>query len=278
MRIFWLYLSLLLAFNAHSFSWSDLWATKDQQGQALMKQQQFKEAVTAFENKNWQATAAYRAGDYQQAAKRFEALNNEDGFFNQGNALAKMKAYDKAIKAYDKALAINPNNEDALFNKKLIEDLLKNQPQNNQQNDKKDKQDKSEQQDDQKNNQNNDQQKQGDQKKQEEKDQQSSPSKSDQSEDKEQQSKPEKDEKQKQENQPDKTKPEEDKQQEESQNSPDKPEEKKPEPAKEESSAEEREQQRAKDQWLRLIPDDPGGLLREKFLRDHIRRQGGWYQ
>lgn len=28
------------------------------------------------------------------------------------------------------------------------------------------------------------------------------------------------------------------------------------------------------EQWLKLIPDDPGGLLREKFKRDYLRRQG----
>ena len=37
-----------------------------------------------------------------------------------------------------------------------------------------------------------------------------------------------------------------------------------------------REQQQAKEQWLRLIPDDPGGLLREKFLRDYLRMQRRW--
>jgi Ca-activated chloride channel family protein len=25
------------------------------------------------------------------------------------------------------------------------------------------------------------------------------------------------------------------------------------------------------EQWLRRIPDDPGGLLRQKFLREHQR-------
>ena len=40
---------------------------------------------------------------------------------------------------------------------------------------------------------------------------------------------------------------------------------------------EEKEQRKARDQWLKLIPDEPGGLLREKFLRDHLRRQRGWY-
>ncbi|HEY6642715.1 hypothetical protein [Povalibacter sp.] len=33
------------------------------------------------------------------------------------------------------------------------------------------------------------------------------------------------------------------------------------------------EQTLALDQWLRQIPDDPGGLLRRKFLLEHLRRQ-----
>ncbi len=32
-------------------------------------------------------------------------------------------------------------------------------------------------------------------------------------------------------------------------------------------------QQQADQQWLDAIPDDPGGLLRQKFLRDHYRKQ-----
>ncbi len=33
------------------------------------------------------------------------------------------------------------------------------------------------------------------------------------------------------------------------------------------------ESQQALEQWLRRIPDDPGGLLRQKFLQEHLRRQ-----
>lgn len=40
-------------------------------------------------------------------------------------------------------------------------------------------------------------------------------------------------------------------------------------------SPQEREQKYAKEQWLKLVPDDPGGLMREKFLRDYLRRQQG---
>lgn len=262
MRIFWLFSGLILAFNAHCFNWSQLWATPDQQGQALMKQQRFKEASAQFDNKEWRATASYRAGEYQQAAQAFESLNNEQGFFNQGNALAKMKAYEKAIQAYNKALAINPANDDALFNKKLLEDLLKNQQKNNKKDDKKDnKKEKSD-------NQN------------KEKQEQDESGKSDQSKEQDQQKDDQnKEGQQDQKNKPDKEKQDQKQDEEKPGETPAKPEESKAKPEEEkESSADDREQQRIKDQWLRLIPDDPGGLLREKFLRDHIRRQGGWYQ
>ena len=35
---------------------------------------------------------------------------------------------------------------------------------------------------------------------------------------------------------------------------------------------EQAEQQQAMEQWLRRIPDDPGGLLRRKFRNEHQRR------
>ena len=35
-----------------------------------------------------------------------------------------------------------------------------------------------------------------------------------------------------------------------------------------------RESMQAMEQWLERIPDDPGGLLREKFRREHQRLQG----
>jgi len=33
------------------------------------------------------------------------------------------------------------------------------------------------------------------------------------------------------------------------------------------------EQQLAQEQWLHSIPDDPGGLLRRKFLIEHLLRK-----
>jgi Ca-activated chloride channel homolog len=35
------------------------------------------------------------------------------------------------------------------------------------------------------------------------------------------------------------------------------------------------EQTLSQDQWLRQIPDDPAGLLRRKFLIEHMMKQQG---
>jgi Ca-activated chloride channel family protein len=35
----------------------------------------------------------------------------------------------------------------------------------------------------------------------------------------------------------------------------------------------EAEKQQAVEQWLRRVPDDPGGLLRRKFALEHQRRR-----
>jgi Ca-activated chloride channel family protein len=215
----------LVSLSAQAFQWQDLWSTPDQQGKELMLKKQYKEAKDRFTRNDWSAAAAYRDEDYQKAADLYKNEKNEQGYYNEGNALAHLEKYKEAIKSYDKALAINPKNQDAINNRKLIEELLKkNKDQQNKDQQNKEQQNKEQQYKEQQN------------KDQQDKDQQ----------DKDQQNK----EKQ--------NKAQQDKEQ--------------------NNTEEEREKQQAKEQWLRLIPDDPGGLMREKFLRDHLRRQRGWYQ
>ena len=36
------------------------------------------------------------------------------------------------------------------------------------------------------------------------------------------------------------------------------------------------EEQQSRRQWLHVVPDDPGGLLRAKLMREHLHRQSGF--
>ena len=119
--------------KAQADVWQDLWKTKDQQGQEHFKSEQYQQAAQEFKNPLWQGSAHYKAGDYEQALAAFQQADSADALFNQGNALAKLQRLDEAIAAYDKALQRDPNLTDAKENKKIIEQLKKQQKENQEQ-------------------------------------------------------------------------------------------------------------------------------------------------
>lgn len=206
--------------------WEDLWLTKDQQAQRALEQGQADKAAKLFENKDWQASAHYRAENYSKAKELFAQQDSATQLYNQGNALAHLQKFDQAIEAYEKALEKQPDFEDAQFNKELLEKLKQQQEQQNQeQQDSDKKQQQDEQQSDQENKQN--QQEQNEQEKENEQQSQE-----------QQQSEQEKQQKE----------------------------------MNLEDKREEQEKDQALEQWLRKIPDDPGGLLRRKMYREYKKR------
>lgn len=72
---------------------------------------------------------AYREGDYAQAGQRWSSLSGADAAYNRGNALAKSGQLAEAIAAYDQALHLQPGMEDALANRKAVEAAMR-QPAN----------------------------------------------------------------------------------------------------------------------------------------------------
>lgn len=112
---------------AHAFGWSDLWQTKDQQAQRELREGDAEAAAALFDDPVWRAVARYRSGDYQDSAAGFSGQTDLDNLYNYGNALAKMGEFEAAIQAYDRVLELDPDAEDASYNRDLLQDLMEQQ-------------------------------------------------------------------------------------------------------------------------------------------------------
>jgi len=95
---------ILLAGSAYASSWSDLWYRRDQQGQHALQAGDSKRAAELFADPRRQAYAELQSQQYAAAAKRLEPFADADSQYNRGNALAKSGDLQGALNAYDGAL------------------------------------------------------------------------------------------------------------------------------------------------------------------------------
>ena len=109
---------------AHALEWQDLWARPDQQAAAALARGDPVAAIDEAESEKWRAPALYRNREYAAAAEAYGGLEGEDAHYNRGNALARAGRLRDALDAYDEALALVPDLEDAIFNRQLVEELL----------------------------------------------------------------------------------------------------------------------------------------------------------
>ncbi len=296
-----LFLSMLLfcagTAQAGSF-WDNLWHNADQQGERLMQQGDAAAAAQTYRDPRRKAYAELQAGDYANAAKHFSDFDDSNGNYNRGNALALAGQLEDALKAYDAALAHDPNDKDAQHNRDLVAKALQQQPPQNKSSSDKDSSSKDGKNGDQKQSGQSDAKNGGKQddakddsgkrdsagKNQSEKQQQDKAGQG-KEENKDEQQTGQSQQQSAQNKQPDSNQPNMSGQKKSSQG--DDAEQAKRDAAaalskapagnaRAPSDAPISEQQLAQDQWLRAIPDDPGGLLRRKFMIEHmIRQQGG---
>jgi Ca-activated chloride channel family protein len=270
--------------QAQANLWQDLWKTSDQQAQQKFDQKAYKQAAKQFKNPLWQGSAYYKAGDYEKALKSFKKSDSAQALYNQGNALAKLKKIDQAIDAYKKALAKDPNLSDAEKNKKILEQLKKQQQKNKQkQKNEKNQSDKNKQQN--KNKQKSEQQKSEQQKSQQQKSQQqkSEQQKSEQQKSEQQKSEQQKSEQQKsQQQKAEQQKAEQQKAKQQKAEQAKKQADKKLTPKQKTAKAKaklakqqhDKEMQQKYQQLLNKVTDDPYLLLRNKMQLEYQKRRG----
>lgn len=241
--------------KAHADWWQDLWKTGDQQGIQQFNQQQFDQAADSFDDPLWRGTALYRNGDYQAAVEAFAQSDSVEAKYNMANALAKLNELKQAIDLYDEVLSMDPNHEDAKFNKELLEQQQQQQNQDQQQ----------QNQDQDQENQQQDQDQQGEQNQQNEQSENSTGEGSEQQK--------QNDSEAQQEEQQENKENEEQQQGEEQTEQQEQPSQ--PQPAEQqELTEEEKEQMQRMQNLLRKVPDDPAFLLKRKMqLENQDRRR-----
>ena len=116
---------------------ASIWKNNEQNAYQLYQDGEFKAASEAFKNPNWKATALFKDKKYKEAESIYQqqaTLNNNNAElrYNLGNAQAMQQKYKEALASYDEALDIDPTLEAAKKNKKLVEELLKQQEQQTQ--------------------------------------------------------------------------------------------------------------------------------------------------
>jgi Ca-activated chloride channel family protein len=267
----WIYLlplclTILPAERSEALEWKDLWLRPDQQGQQALRAGDAQRAAELFDDPRWRGTAAFAGEDYDAAARAFAEDDSADGWYNRGNALAAKGELEAAISAYEKSLELKPDQDDARRNLQILEQLRdqeQDQEQSNSEQQPRNQDGSPDQQsdDDQQNQQSQDSQQQnGDQDpRQNPEDQQGGQSQADS----EQGQNP-----QDSEEDPGSQGDEEQSEQAAQQQRP------MPTPQIDNSAMQEDlEKDQAMQQWLRRVPDDPSGLLREKFRYESRQRQ-----
>lgn len=257
--------------DSYALSWDDLWSNTNQRGQTAFNNNQYDAAANHFDSPEWKAASHYRAGQFDKAAEILKQLpESSDNFYNLGNAQVRQQQLQDALKSYQQALKLNPDNADAQHNKEIVEKALKQQKQQQNQDNKQqsdEESDSSEQQDQQQSDsedeQNNDQQPDNSEQ------QQSPQSKGENSpEQEDEQTSAQEQDHTDEDNNEENNQSEENSAQEETE--PQKQEQGQPRQSDDEQPLDELDQ--ATEQWMRRIPDDPGRLLRRKFLYQYNRK------
>jgi Ca-activated chloride channel family protein len=252
---------------AHAQWVDELWRTPDQRGAQALEAGNSEQAATLFQEPGWRGVAQYQAGQWVESATTFDGLDTADSWYNKGNALAKAGAYQDALNAYDRSLAMQPDKQDAMTNRDIVRQLLEQQEDASQdqkeQSDQGEEGDQNQSSDDQSGNGNEQEDSDSQQQSQNQSASDNSASQQNSSDSPSEGSEAQSDTHQ---------------QDESAQQSA----EELSEEMRERLQAQTQEQmgkfdeglekQQALEQWMRRVPDDPGGLLQRKFRYETIQR------
>jgi Ca-activated chloride channel family protein len=87
----------------------------------FLNEQQPDLALLFFRESTWRGVAAYRAGRYAQASRKFLANETVLNLYNLGNSYAHLRDWPNAIATYQRVLRFDPDHVDARHNLALVQ-------------------------------------------------------------------------------------------------------------------------------------------------------------
>lgn len=115
--------------SAHALGPDWLWKNADQRGKQAWDADRYDEASTTFESEAWRGASLYRQKKWSEAYELWAKDDSADGHYNRGNALAQQGKLQESISAYDEALRRNPEHADAVSNREIVKQALEQQQQ-----------------------------------------------------------------------------------------------------------------------------------------------------
>lgn len=113
---------LLLGSGARA-DFADWWLTPNQQGRLLFDRGEYARAAQRFSDPLWKGLSLYASQDFASAAAYFAQVDSAYANFYLGNAMAQQDKLREALDAYETALTLQPEFEEARFNRQWVQGL-----------------------------------------------------------------------------------------------------------------------------------------------------------
>lgn len=113
-------LCYFFSFNAYA----GFLQNNNQEGFSYFKKNDYDAALKKFTDFTWRGVTFYKQENLEEALKEFSKNKTDIDLYNKGVVLTKQCKYQEAFDAFSQALALNPQNEDAQYNKGVLFDLL----------------------------------------------------------------------------------------------------------------------------------------------------------
>lgn len=126
---------------ALAWEWTDVWQRPEQRAEALIEADPGG-AASKLRDPLWQGTALFRNRQYDKAVEAFGRATDSDqpvqlradAWYNRGNALIHGGKIEAAIESWQQALALDPDHENARYNLELVQDHQEKSDQQGEQN------------------------------------------------------------------------------------------------------------------------------------------------